>query len=178
MDGARMQDIADEAGINKALLHYYFRSKDQLFEKIFSETASRLIPKIKALLLDDIGFYEKVERFCAEYIDMAMANPYIPAFVLHELNKQPAAFIEKIFAGELPDLRKLEQQLKQEIKAGRIRNISIAELVMNMMSLCIFPFVGKPMLGAVLGLDNESFRKIMEARKKTVPEFLFQAIRK
>ena len=91
MDGARMQDIADEAGINKALLHYYFRNKELLFEKIFADSAGRFIPKVKSILLSDADFYQKIEQFCAEYITMVMANPYMPVFVMSEMQKQPAA---------------------------------------------------------------------------------------
>jgi TetR/AcrR family transcriptional regulator len=178
LDGARMQDIADEAGINKALLHYYFRSKDQLFEKIFTETAGRFVPRVKAILLDNAGFYEKIERFCAEYIDMVLTNPFMPLFVLNEMNRQPAAFLERIFNGDLPDLSFFSKQLNAEIRAGRVRKISLEELLMNMLSLCIFPFIGRPLLTAVLGIPPQDFQKTMLSRKKTVPEFLFQAIRK
>ena len=72
MDGARMQDIADEAGINKALLHYYFRSKDQLFEKIFLEVAHAFLPRVLGILESESTLFEKIERFCNEYISQVM----------------------------------------------------------------------------------------------------------
>ncbi len=178
MDGARMQDIADEAGINKALLHYYFRNKEKLFEQIFAESAGRFIPKVKAILIADTGFYEKIESFCGEYIDMVMQNPYLPMFVMNELQKQPAAMIKKIFKGSLPDLSKFIGQMQEEIKAGRIKPIHPAHLIMNMMSMCIFPFIGRPMLSAVMGISDTQFMTAMEERKKAVPKFIFDAIRK
>ena len=121
MDGARMQDIANEAGINKAMLHYYFRNKEQLFETIFAESAGRLIPTIKAILISDSGFYEKIEMFCDQYITTVLLNPYLPMFVLSELHKQPDAFIQRIFNGNLPDLGKFIMQLQEEIAAGRVK---------------------------------------------------------
>lgn len=178
MDGARMQDIADEAGINKALLHYYFRNKELLFEKIFADSAGRFIPKVKSILLSDADFYQKIEQFCAEYITMVMANPYMPMFVMSEMQKQPAAFIKKMFKGNLPDVSVFVKQLQDEIKAGRVKPIHPAHLVMNMMSLCIFPFIGKPMLSAVMGIPDAQFMAAMEDRKKLVPQFIFDAIRK
>lgn len=178
MDGARMQDIADEAGINKALLHYYFRNKELLFEKIFAESAGRLLPKIKTLLLSDTDFYEKIELFCAEYISMVMANPYVPMFVMNEMQKQPAAFIKKMFKGNLPDVSVFIRQMQAEVKAGRIKPIQPVQLVMHMMSLCIFPFIGRPMLNVLMGLSDAQFMELMEERKKMVPQFIFDSIRR
>lgn len=178
MDGARMQDIANEAGINKALVHYYFRSKEQLFERIFVETAGRFVPKVKSILISDLGFYDKISSFCEEYISMAISNPYMPMFVLSEIHRQPDAFLKKMFGNELPNLGQFHQQIEDEIEAGRIHPIHPVQLVMNMMSLCIFPFIGKPILSAVMGLDNAAFLGIMNERKKQVPQFIFDSIRK
>src|SRR5580698_7184188 len=85
MDGARMQDIADEAKINKALLHYYFRSKEMLFEKIFKEALEKLFPKILDIWKSDVSLFQKIENFCVKYIDMMQQNPYLPLFVLNEV---------------------------------------------------------------------------------------------
>src|SRR6478672_1184281 len=100
MDGARMQDIADEAGINKALLHYYFRSKDQLFERIFLEVANSFLPRVFAVLDSDATLFEKIEQFCKEYISQVITTPYVPIFILNEINRQPQEFLKKVFGGE------------------------------------------------------------------------------
>src|SRR5271156_3051845 len=86
MDGARMQDIADEAGINKALLHYYFRSKEKLFEVIFREAMDQLFPRIIGILNADKPLFDKIESFCGEYVGMLLNNPYLPMFVMNEVN--------------------------------------------------------------------------------------------
>src|ERR1700759_4757996 len=96
MDGARMQDIADEAGINKALLHYYFRSKDKLFEQIFLDVAGALLPRIFAILESDRGLFEKIESFCDEYISQLIETPYVPIFILNEIHRQPQTFLKKV----------------------------------------------------------------------------------
>src|ERR1044072_5809634 len=85
--GARMQDIADEAGINKALVHYYFRNKEKLFEVIFTEAALKLFPKINIIFESDGTLFEKIRLFVAEYITVMSENPYLPMFVLNEINK-------------------------------------------------------------------------------------------
>ncbi len=178
MAGARMQDIADEMGMNKALLHYYFKTKEQLFEVIFKETIAGFIPRLKALLVADISLQQKIEIFCGNYIQMAIENPFLPLFILNEMNKQPAQFVVKVFGGELPDINKFTQQLEDEITARRIKPISPVHLIMNMMSMCIFPFIGKPVISAVLGLDELQFRLAMEQRKKEIPKFILNSITK
>src|ERR1700751_5008479 len=92
MAGARMQDIADEAGINKAMLHYYFRSKEKLFEGIFSELSQQFFPKLVLIFESEESIFRKIEMFVSEYIDQMSRTPYLPIFVLNEINRQPEAF--------------------------------------------------------------------------------------
>src|SRR6201991_2963463 len=96
MFGARMQDIADEAGINKALLHYYFKSKEKLFEEVLREAAIKLFPRINEIFTSDDSLFTKIELFCEEYITVVLENPYLPLFVLNEMNQDPVYFINKI----------------------------------------------------------------------------------
>ena len=97
MAGARMQDIADEAGINKAMLHYYFRDKDKLFEVIFLQEAEKFFPKINTIFESDLPLFEKIEQFVNEYIDEMVENPYLPWFILNELNRDADQFLSKIW---------------------------------------------------------------------------------
>lgn len=179
MNGARMQDIADEAGINKALLHYYFRDKDKLFETVFLEEAQKFFPKINAIFNSDDPLFEKIEKFVNEYIDEMQENPYLPWFVLNEINRDPDKFMYKIWGQDnLPKPGKFLEQIEQEMKSGRIKKISPVHLLMNMISMTIFPFVGKPMFLRNLRLTEKQFREIMEQRKKEIPQFIIDAIRK
>ena len=178
MDGARMQDIADEAGINKALLHYYFRSKDQLFEKIFLEVAHAFLPRVFAVLDSDASLFEKIERFCKEYISQVMTTPYVPIFILNEINRQPQAFLKKIFGGNKPPVEKLILQIHKEVKAGVIKPIEPFELLINTLSLCLFPFLVSPMIQLITGMNTKQFNAIMEKRKKEVPKMIIDSIKK
>src|ERR1017187_9752498 len=132
MAGARMQDIADTAGINKALLHYYFRNKEKLFEVIFKEAAIRLFPKINAILNSDLPLFDKIRRFAHDYIEIVIENPYLPLFVLNEINKQPLAFSKKMFGNNRPAVHKMAEQIEKEIKKGLIKPISHVQLIINM----------------------------------------------
>ena len=84
MDGARMQEIADEAGINKALLHYYFRTKQKLFEAILKKVFSNILPNLMDMVHSDLPIEEKLGIFIENYIDLLMENPYLPNFILKE----------------------------------------------------------------------------------------------
>ena len=179
MMGARMQDIADEAGINKALLHYYFRSKDKLFEVVFLEEAQKFFPKINAIFNSDAPLFEKIRNFVNEYIDEMQENPYLPWFVMNELHRDADQFMYKIWGNDnLPKPGKFLVQIEQEIRSGRIKKISPVHLLMNMISLTIFPFVGKPMFIRNLRLTEKQFGEIMAQRKKEIPKFIIDAIKK
>lgn len=179
MAGARMQDIADEAGINKALLHYYFSNKEKLFEMIFLEAASRLFPKINAIFESDQPLFDKIRSFCEEYIEVVMDNPYLPLFVLYEINQDPVYFMKKLMPPNLrPNPMRFIAQIEAEVKKGTIKPVSPLQLMMNLISLTIFPFVAKPMIQANLGIDEWQFRAAMEQRKKEIPQFIIDAIKR
>ncbi|HEY1113192.1 MAG TPA: helix-turn-helix domain-containing protein [Chitinophagaceae bacterium] len=177
MDGARMQDIADEAGINKALLHYYFRSKDKLFEHIFLEVANGFLPRVIAILESDEALFHKIELFCEEYIGQMQQTPYVPIFILNEINRQPQAFLEKVVGTKKIPLFKMMGEIAGEIEAGRIKPINPLQLLLNVLSLCLFPFLASPLLQHVTGMDSAEFNALMEERKKEVPRMIIESIK-
>jgi TetR/AcrR family transcriptional regulator len=178
MYGARMQDIADEAGINKALLHYYFKNKEKLFEEIFMEAAAKLFPRINMIFTSDELLFLKIEQFCDEYINVAIENPYLPLFVLNEMNRDPVYFMNKLWGKNRPQPQKFLQQIAAEVKQGKIKDISPLQLLMNLLSMTIFPFIAKPVFQMNLGIDELQFRMVMEQRKKEIPKFIIDSIKK
>lgn len=178
MDGARMQDIADRAGINKALLHYYFRNKEKLFETVFQEAATRFFPRVVNILTAETTLFEKITQFVHHYISMLSENPYLALFVLNEVQKQPKTFLPKIFGNRRPPLQELAGQVNAEIKQGIIKPIEPQQLIINMVSLCIFPFVARPVVQWVLKMDDKAYKEFIEARKTEVAKFIIDSIRK
>ncbi len=178
--GARMQDIANEAKINKALLHYYFRSKDQLFELIFMENVQKMMPKINSIIDSDDKLFDKIEKFVAEYLAMLSENPFLPLFVVNELSSHPERFFQKIapLANDGLKVNKFIQQIQDEAAKGKIIPISPVTLLMNTISLCVFPYLGKPMIQFVFGFDELQYRMILEQRKKEVAMFIINSIKK
>jgi AcrR family transcriptional regulator len=179
MAGARMQEIADEAGINKALLHYYFRNKELLFDRIFTQAAGKLFPKIMIILNSDQPLFEKIENFIESYIDVMSENPYLPLFVLNEVHRDPENFYKRI-SGELklPRPDKFLMQIDQEVKLGNIKPVSPLQLFMNIISGTVFPFVAKPLFQMHMSVDEFQFRQFIIQRKTEFSRFIIDALKK
>lgn len=178
-DGARMQEIANEANINKALLHYYFRSKDKLFMAIFiGVIQSFLTSTIELIHNPEHTLFEKIRLFVEKYISMLQKNPYLPGFILNELNRRPERIIG-IFKSPGLDTHDFNNLVRDEIRKGNIRDIEPEQLLINMISMCLFPFIGKPLINTIIlqNLDKD-FNLFMEERKRTVPEFIINSIKK
>jgi len=178
MAGARMQDIADDAGINKAMLHYYFRSKEKLFEKIFIELSQHFFPKLVKIFESDESLFTKIDSFVAEYIDQMRQTPYLPIFVLNEVNRQPETFIKKMMGNRKPPVKKFIDDVQAEVEKGIIKPVNPLQLLLNIISLCVFPFVARPMFQLVTNIDKATFDKILEQRKGEVSKFIVDAIKK
>lgn len=178
MDGARMQEIADEAGINKAMLHYYYRSKQLLFEAVFSNAFSLLAPQLNKILNDDSSIEYKVKNFTNNYISFIIKHPYLPNFIIQELNRNPK-FFEKIQQNTaFPTLEKFKNQVASEVEKGILKPIDGEQLFINIISLNIFPFVATPLIKGFLKIDDKGFKQLMEQRKTAVSEFIINSIKK
>mgnify|MGYP003640276855 CR=1 FL=1 len=177
MDGARMQEIADKAGINKAMLHYYYRSKQLLFEAVFKHAFSILAPQLNNILNDDSSIEDKVKNFTFNYISFVSQHPYLPNFIIQELNRNPD-FILKIKENEgFPNLSKFKIQVNKEIEEGIIKPISAEQLFINILALNIFPFVATPLIMAFSNVDRQAYKKLMEERKIEVANFIINSIK-
>jgi len=178
MTGARMQEIADKAKINKALLHYYYRSKQLLFEAVFKNAFSLLAPQLNKVLNDDSDVFEKIRKFSESYVSFVIKHPYLPNFVIQELNKNPE-FVQKLKADKnFPSIDKFKQQIDEAVQQGRIQPIAAEQLFIHIISLNIFPFIGEPLLMAFTNVDKTQYNVLLENRKTEVAEFIINAIKK
>jgi len=175
-DGARMQEIADEAGINKALLHYYFRSKDKLFQTIFNDVANLLFKKIISVLMSPLPLFEKIETVSNNYLDILLQNPEIAGFVFHEISRNPERMVGN-FKNSGADFELLKIQIAEEVNAGNIIPIKAEHLIANLISLCVFPFIAKHVLMGMTEMNNEMFLQFIEERKQIIPQTIFNAIK-
>ncbi|MGB5420233.1 TetR/AcrR family transcriptional regulator [Algibacter sp.] len=176
MDGARMQEIADKAGINKAMLHYYYRSKQLLFEAVFKNAFSLLAPQLNAVLNDDSSIEDKIRNFTSNYISFIVNHPYLPNFIIQELNRNQD-FILKLKDQGFPNIEKFKKQVDEEVAKGLIKPISAEQLFINIMALNIFPFVAKPLIMALTNSDDKHYKQLMEDRKTEVANFIINSIK-
>ncbi|UMB52885.1 TetR/AcrR family transcriptional regulator [Lutibacter sp. A64] len=178
MDGARMQEIADEAGINKALLHYYYRSKQLLFEAVFKNAFLMLAPQLNKILNSNDSLNDKIKGFTKNYISFIIKHPYLPNFIINELNRSPE-FVQKFISEKhFPNIQKFKQQVTENVNDGKIRPIKAEQLFINIMALNIFPFVAAPLLKGFLSIDNnDDYRQLMEERTTEVSNFIINALK-
>jgi AcrR family transcriptional regulator len=177
MAAARMQEIADEAGINKAMLHYYYRSKQLLFEAVFKSAFSMLAPQLNEIINADTSIFEKIRNFSSNYISFVIKHPYLPNFIIQELNRNPD-FVKKLIAEKkFPNISKFKQQVNEKIEEGVIRPIKAEQLFINIISLNIFPFIGAPLLKGFVNVNDETYKQLMEDRKTEVADFIINSIK-
>ena len=170
---ARTRDIAEEADINLALLNYYFRSKQKLFDLIMEETMLAFVESIRETFNDqNTSFTEKLQNIVDRYIDLLVEQPQIPLFMLSELRNDPSQLASKVNAKVNLRESVFMQQFMEEVANGNIKSIHPLQFVMNMMSLTVAPFMFSPMVKAVGDLDNESFNELMRKRKRMIPIWL------
>ena len=177
--GARMQEVADKAGINKAMLHYYYRSKEKLFRVILVEAIEVVKPMMITCLGSDKPVLDKLEDLINRHLDVLLERPHLPMFVMHELSQNQGKFMTERVGGDEARAIVLGffQQIIAEGESGVIRKVNPIHLLMNTMSMIVFPFIARPMLATVTGLQGDPFRPVLEERKQEVIEFLRAALR-
>lgn len=177
MAGARMQEIADEAQINKAMLHYYFKSKHKLFEAVFQQAFHQFAPHINNILNSEAPVMEKLERFVDGYITFVQKNPYIPSFLIQEINNNPE-FANSFFEVQAgPDPAGFIQQIEREIELGLLKPMDPKQFLLNLFSLTAFSFAATGLVKGLLDIDEITFNKMMEERKKLIPQLLIESIK-
>jgi TetR/AcrR family transcriptional regulator len=183
--GTRMQEIAAEAGVNQALLHYYFRNKEQLAQAAFERAARGFMPAVVQVIASDGALEEKVRRIIDLELDHLARAPYLPGYIIGEVTHHPERAPQLIAAvtGLAPQelgprvLGTLRRQIAARVKAGAMRPIAPESFVINLLSLCIFPFAARPMIQAVLGMDDPRFGQFITRRHEDLPAFFLGALR-
>ncbi|NQU87614.1 MAG: TetR/AcrR family transcriptional regulator [Mariniphaga sp.] len=176
MDGSRMQEIADEAGINKALLHYYFRTKQKLFEAIFKRLFKKAFPSIREMIFSDLPFDKKIETFIDKYMDILLKNPYLPLFILKEINRDPQ-FLASVIRSQGVNPTEVFKSFEKEMEKGTIRKMDPKDLLINMLALSIFPIAARPLMTEMFFNGNKNeYKKFLLERKNTVKEFILNSI--
>lgn len=167
---ATTQEIADAAGVNRTLINYYFRSRDNLFNLIFEEAQITELQKSESILFSELPFKEKISQFIDYNMEMAVEYPYLEIYLVTQINQGcvygKQDHIEKV----MPEFFK---QIETEIKKGNIREMEPIQFVLNMISMISFPLCMRPLIQESMKIDDKSYVKILKDRKKVILQSLF-----
>jgi TetR/AcrR family transcriptional regulator len=177
MDGARMQDIATLAGINKALLHYYFRTKDQLFNKVFEKIAVKMFSKFAPVFDENLSLEDKIRFFFNAHISFLKENPRLPGFILNEINRNPARIKKLLSTIEFKKFwTLLYNQHRHELDKYNISEENLPQIMTTIASISVFPFAARGILEGIFQNMGIDFDKYIEDRKVFAADFVIKAI--
>lgn len=166
----RTRDIAEESGYNLALINYYFRSKEKLFDIIMLETLQVFINSIAGILNHEhTSLPEKIQILVSHYIDMLIANPGLPVFILNEINADPEKLLSKVGVHDSSNEFYIVRQWKELNASKNAPKINPVHLLLNLVSMTVFPFIASPLLRKKTGMTLDEFNALMEERKKLIP---------
>jgi len=172
--GTRTRDIAEQAGINLALLNYYFRSKQKLFDLIMLETMQDFIQSMKTVFNDkNTSLQSKVEAVASRYIDLLIKEPEIPLFIMSELRANPEGLLQKMKFQEVLMKSTFIRQYRIEVVKGEIAPQNLLHFIINVIGLTVFPFVASPILRSLGDLTKEQFNALMVERKAFIPKWVY-----
>ncbi|MGZ2368410.1 TetR/AcrR family transcriptional regulator [Ancylomarina sp. YFZ004] len=175
--GARMQEIADNAGINKALLHYYYKSKDKLFEQVFQEALIKILRPLGSFLADDSELFQKIRNISHIYHEVLIDYPFLPNFILNEVSTDPSRVLHLMNTeGILVGREKTFKQIEDAIASGKIRPIKPPDLILNIISLSMFPFASRP-IAQELMFKGINMDEMFKERADHVADFVIQSIK-
>jgi AcrR family transcriptional regulator len=170
---ATTQEIANEAGVNRALIHYYFRSREQMLETLLDETLREKKDRVRNILSSDLSFREKIADYIDAVVDYGLEYPYLDNFIVSEMARRPEKV--KIFCAKDPfrssDL--IRSQLEREVKKGKLRPVSAEHFMVNLISLCNYPLLAKSVIQTVHGMSDAAYRKFLVERKRIIYHTIF-----
>lgn len=166
---ARTRDIAEEAGINLALLNYYFRSKEKLFDLVMLENIQRFMLVMKGVFNDErLSLKEKISAFAENYITLLKSQPDLPLFILSEIKANPDKLVANMGVKNMLFKSHFFEQLKEVSK----EKINPLHVIMNILGLTVFPFVASPLLKNLGDLKENDFDALMDERKLLIPVWI------
>ena len=173
-------EIARDAGCNQALVHYYFRTKDKLFEAIFKSKMTLFLKSFLQPGLESLSFEERLGKKIRDHFDLIAANPKLPLLIFSEVNANPERlklFVNALEATPQQVLKSLDDDLQKEIKAGRVREMTVFELMLNMLSLNITGFLMEGPIKAITGLTDDAYQEMLKRRREENVKIILKGIK-
>jgi AcrR family transcriptional regulator len=164
-----MQEIADAAEINKALLHYYFRSKENLFKGVFKDIFSKFLLKTQESIKSDISDKEKIIGLIDSYIELIHANPYVPQFIINEINRDPKVLKDLMFETGIEP----QEILKIFVNQAEKINMDPRHIIVSILGMVIFPVTAKPLMQMVyFDNDQQKYQNFLDERKNVIKQMI------
>jgi AcrR family transcriptional regulator len=170
---ATTQEIADEAGVNRALIHYYFRSREQMLETLLDETLEEKKNRVRNILMSDLPFREKIAHYIDTVVDYGLRYPFLDNFIISEIARRPDKV--KLFCAKdrFKSSNLIREALEKEIKKGKIASVSAEHFMVNLISLCNYPLLAKSIIQTIHGLTDTAYRKFLVERKRIIFRTIF-----
>lgn len=176
LQGARMQEIADRAGINKALLHYYFRSKDKMFDAVFQDIALEIIPVFSEKLKSEDNIMELMKTFIGFYNSVFLQNPHLPQFFFHEIWQHPDKLAAFIKSQDIEPAKILEKN-KDRIPQSEDTQFFAQHMIANVLGMTLFPHIARPLFQRLFfENNNEMYDKFLSERTDFLMKLIAGAV--
>jgi TetR/AcrR family transcriptional regulator len=170
---AKMHEIAKEAGLNRALLHYYFRNRENLFEVVMKEAMEESFLEMFRILATGDPFEKKTEKAIHHIIDVLAEFPFMESFIISEINKDPLNAPNLVPVKEGKHFtQKFLKEIKLHIRKKKLPYITPEHFIVNMMALCAYPSSTKPIIRNILGFGEKDYQKFLHERKKLVTKII------
>ncbi len=170
---ATTQEIADEAKVNRALIHYYFRSREQLMDVILEEVVSRKRKRVLAIFTSGFTFREKIAVYIDTIVDQGLTFPYLENFIISETARSPKKVDLLCSPGKMKTADLIREDLASEVKKGKLGPIPAEHFMVNLSAMCNYPLLAKSILKSIHGMSDQAYRKFLQDRKKIIYRVIF-----
>jgi TetR/AcrR family transcriptional regulator len=170
---ATTQEIADEAGVNRALIHYYFRSRDLMLDILLEETLQEKKDRVLTILSSDLPFREKIARYIDTVVEYGLKYPYLENFIISETARHPDKIRNFCSKHPVKSSDLIREQLENEIRKKKIAPITAEHFMVNLVALCNYPLLAKSVLKTVHGMTDQTYRKFLQERKRVIFSTIF-----
>lgn len=167
---ATTQEIADAAGVNRTLINYYFRSRDKLFELVFSDAQAREQERIESIIFSALPFKDKIAEFIDDSFEIAKEYPYMEMYLVTKFN-QGCFFKDEEGMDRM--MKKFYEEFEVAMAHGLIRKTDPVQFILNMVSLTSFPVAMRPLFQKTMHLNDAEYDKILSDRKEIIMDTLF-----
>ncbi len=177
--GARMQNIADNAGMNKALLHYYYRNKESLFKQVFLDVLIDMFSMLTDIIETEIDFESKLNKLVKSYMNYLIEHRQFPLFLLNEIYRNPEIVDQVLRESDVTETwDKFYNELCQSQKNGDVIELNPAHIIVTIVSLVVFPVAASNVITRFADISQSEYYEFLQERIDIIPEFLIKALLK